>query len=370
MAGRGPTAFLETLLGQSDRASFQGLDAAAFEGLTATALVEAAEAEHIVPLAARALRAVAPGSAHADAMHASAAAWALREAAERQAIRDFLDAASGLPLLFFKGASMAYGVYPSPALRMKEDWDVLAEPGAHAAAARALGEAGFAADLASKPGRVRIRQQTFRRDVPGSQCIVDLHMRTLNPPALAERIPFADLAAQSIALPALHPSARGLGDDAGLVLACLHRLAHHPGEPRLAWDYDVVLLARRAAPDRVARVAARWGAGAFVAAETRRALSRFGEPMPPALEAVIALMESADTAGGSSAAFLAEPRSRAREFILDWRALGWRDRAALIREIALPDPAFLRASTGSARPLPLLYLMRIVRGVRRWFRPL
>lgn len=360
MAGRAPTAVLETLLGPSGRASL--------DGLSAPALVEGAEAERVVPLAARALHAVAPGGAHAVAMHAAAAAWALREAAERQAIRDFLDAARGLPLLFVKGAAMAYAVYPSPALRMKDDWDVLAEPGRHAAAARALGEAGFAADLSSKPGRVRVRQQTFRRDVPGSQCIVDLHMRMLNPVALAERIPFADLVSEGVALPALHPAARGLGDEAALVLACLHRLAHHPGELRLAWDYDVLLLARRARPDHVARAAERWAAGPFVAAETRRVLSRFGEPMPPALEAVIASMETADSAGRPDAAFLAEPRSRAREFALDWRGLNWRDRAALIGETVLPDAAFVRASTGSTRPLPWLYARRVLRGLRGWFR--
>nr|MBA3949160.1 hypothetical protein [Acidobacteriota bacterium] len=102
MAGRAPTAVLETLLGHFDRASFDGLDAHVLDGLDAVDLLEAAETGHVVPLAARALHALAPGSTHADAMHAAAAAWTLREAAERQAIHDFLDAADGLPLLFFK----------------------------------------------------------------------------------------------------------------------------------------------------------------------------------------------------------------------------------------------------------------------------
>lgn len=343
------------------------LPAAALGAIEPAALVDAATAAHVVPLAARALRAAAPESPHTPAMHAAAAAWALREAAERQAIGDFLDAARGVPLLFFKGASTAFTLYEQPALRMKDDWDVLAAPGAHGAAARALAAAGFAVDPALKPGRVRMRQQSFTRDVPGSHCIVDLHMRALNPPALAERVPFDDLADRAVPLAALHPSARGLADHAALVFACVHRLAHHSAEPRLAWDYDVLLLARRATPEMLAGVessAARWGAGAFVAAEVRRVLARFGEPPAPDLADTLTRLGSAT----ADAPFLREDRSRAREFLLDWRVLGWRDRLALIGETLLPDEAFVRASTGSRLPLPLLYAARVARGARAWFR--
>ena len=361
MTGRAPTAVLETLLGHPGR-----LDPGALSALTVQALVDAAVSHQVVPLAAQALRVSAPGTPHAGAMHAAAAAWALREAGEREAIARFLDAAEGVPLLFFKGASTAYGAYASPSLRMKEDWDVLAAPGAHAAAARALVAAGFAADAASKPGRVRMRQQSFRRDVPGSECIVDLHMRPLNPPALADRIAFGELARRSVPLPALHPSARGLADAAALVLACVHRLAHHSGEPRLAWDYDVLLLARRATAETIAEVetcAAGWRAEAFVCAEVRRVFARFGEPIPAPLAGALARLDMAPPA---DPAFLRGDRSRAREFALDWRVLGWRDRAALVRETLLPDTAFMRASTGSRLPLPLLYVTRIARGVRAW----
>lgn len=361
MAGGEPTAVLETILAHPGRLTPGALDAVGVQ-----ALADAAASQHVVPLVAHALRVSAPESAHAAALHAAASAWALREAAEREAIAGFLDAAAGLPLLFFKGASMAYGVYGSPVLRMKDDWDVIAAPGAHAAAARALLAAGFLIDPLSKPGRVRMRQQSFRRDVAGSQCIVDLHVRPLNPPALADRISFDDLARRGVPLPALHASARGVGDDAALVLACVHRLAHHSDEPRLAWDYDILLLARRATPDVIAGIescAARWRAEAFVCAETRRVFARFGEAVPAALAAALARLGAAPPA---DAAFLREHRSRAREFALDWRVLGWRDRAALVRETLLPDTAFMRASTGSRLPLPLLYVTRIARGVRAW----
>lgn len=361
MEGRAPTAVLEALLATPGR-----LTPGLLDSVTPQALVETALSHQVVPLASLALRASAAGTAHAAAMHAEASAWTLREAAEREAIARFLDEAGGLPLIFFKGASLAYATYSSPALRMREDWDVLAAPGAHAGAVRALVSSGFAVDTSLKPGRVRMRQQSFRRSVAGSECIVDLHVRPLNPPALAERIAFDDLARLSVPLPALHASARGLGDDAALVIACLHRLAHHSGEPRLAWDYDILLLARAAGDAVMAGVeacAARWRAEAFVAAETRRVFARFGEAIPGPLADALARL---DTAPPVDAAFLRADRSRAREFALDWRVLGWRDRAALVRETLLPDTAFMRASTGSSLPLPLLYLKRVARGVRGW----
>lgn len=363
MAGRDASAVLETLLANPDRVSVATLAHCGPEDL-----LRAASAEHIVPLVARALQLTAPGSPHASLMRAEAAAWTLREAAERRALGEFLDAAPGVPLLFFKGASTAYTLYHPPSLRMKDDWDVFVAPGAEAAAAAALVRAGFHLDPTAKPGRVRVRQRCYRRDVPGSQCIVDLHLRALNPPALAERISFADLEARSVALPALHASARGVRDDAALVLACVHRLAHHSGEPRLAWDWDVLLLLRDAPGStlaEVATIARTWGAGRFVAAEVRRVAARFGEPLSEAWRSVV---ETLEREPARDAGFVRMDRTRAQEFALDWRVLGWRDRASLVRETLTPATAFLRASTGSRLPLPLLYVRRLVRGARAWFR--
>ncbi|MDQ3170655.1 MAG: nucleotidyltransferase family protein [Acidobacteriota bacterium] len=363
MPGRPSPAVLDTLLVHPDR-----IDRRALEAVDPGTLLRAATLEHVVPLAARALQAVAPGGAHAALMHGEAAAWTLREAAEREAIGDFLDAARGVPLLFFKGASTAYSLYEPPSLRMKEDWDVLTAPGAEAAARAALVRAGFQLDPASKPGRVRMRQKSYRRDVSGSEAIVDLHMRSLNPPALADRIRFSDLDAHSVPLAALHAAARGIRDDAALVLACVHRLAHHSSEPRLAWDWDVLLLMRRSEGDMAGEASAlarAWGAGRFLAEEVRRVASRFDEPLPDPLRHAI---EALEREPARDAGFARANRTRAREFALDWRVLGWRDRAALVRETIAPDTAFLRASTGSRLPLPLLYMTRIARGARAWFR--
>ena len=329
-------------------------------------LVRAAEAEQVTPLAAAVLSSARPGSPHAAAMHRAAAEWTLREAAERDAIRALLDRAGDLPWLFFKGASMAYGVYAIPALRMREDWDLVVAPGAWRNAEAAILAAGFTVDRGIKPGRIRMRQRSYRKDVAGGQCIVDLHERVLNPPSLADRVPYGALDAHAMPLPRLHPLARGVAAAPSLVLACMHRLAHHSAESRLAWDYDVALLLQRMNGSREARatagVAAACGGEAFVRAEVSRVMARFG--IPPAAH----ITELLDALAPADVAYAEPNRSQAREFALDWRVLGWRDRAALVRETVFPNAAFLRASTGSRLPLPWLYMRRIAKGARGWFR--
>ena len=359
MTVRLPPDILAVLLTHPDRLDVRAI------ALDGAALVREAERQHVVPIAAQALDAIDATAPAAVSMHAAAAAWALRERGEREAVGAFLDAAAGVPLLFFKGASTAHTLYPEPWMRMREDWDVLVAPGSEAAARAALAAAGFAPDRATKPGRIRMRQQSFRRDVPGSECIVDLHVRALNPPALADRIPYADLERCSVPLASLHPAARGLADAAALVVACAHRLAHHSSEPRLAWDYDVLLLSRRMAGRRAAQAAEladRWGARAFLAAELGRVAERFDEPADGDLRRILGRAPAAERG------YLRPNRSRAREFALDWQVLGWRARVALLRETLLPDPSFVRATTGSRLPLPLLYAARIARGAVAWFR--
>jgi hypothetical protein len=353
------TPFLSILLIHPERVT-----AGALGAFSATDLVRAAEQEQVVPQAAAALEHAAPGSAHLDAMRAAAREWALYEAIERRAIRDVIDAAGETRLLFFKGASLAYSAYAAPFERMRRDWDVIVPRAAFDATERLLLRCGFRKAVQA-PASVRMRQQSYTRELGGAECTIDLHAELFNPPGMAGRVRFEDLHAAAVPLPGLHPLACGTSEVDALVIACLHRLVHHSSEPRLIWDYDIHMLTRRLAPgfDAVMARAASWGAERLVAAETGRVSSRFDAALPEgARERVRRVAPARDP-------FARENRSRAGEFLIDWRALGWRDRLSLARDTFLPDPAFVRASSGSALPLPLLYLRRLAKGAASWFRP-
>ena len=334
-------------------------------------LAEAAERQQVVTLALRGLRrAGAAGAAacrpHVDAMQHMARLWTMHEALEREAIVPVLQRAAGLRLLFFKGAALAYGVYDVPADRMRIDWDVLIDTRDAAAAERALVESGFVKDVKT-PGRIRVRQHSYRRALEDGECAVDLHTGVVNAPSIAARIAFEDLAARSVALPSLHPDARGLGDVDALVLACLHRLVHHPGDQRLVWDADIVVLSRRIAgrlPELVAR-AGEWRSGPLVAREIRRAMDKAAAPLSAELAVALDTMAAQPS---DALPYARENRSRGDDFAIDWRSLGWRDRLSLARETFLPGAEFVRASSGSRLPLPLLYLRRLAGGALGWFR--
>lgn len=328
------------------------------------ALVSSAEQEQVVPQALRGL----PDASdrHHELLRASARRWVIYEELQHRAVGDLLDRMGGVPSVFFKGASLAYGVYGTPADRMRLDWDLLVPSAAVASADRALRNAGFVIDVKTPLG-IRFRQQTYRRPAGDGECAVDLHTGVFNAPALADRIRFEPLLERSIPLPALHASARGAGDADALVLAALHRLMHHAGETRLIWDNDIRMLATRLAQrmSAVEDLARAWGAGPLVAVEIMRAFREAGDDPPDSVRSAIDAL-AAQTS--DLRAFAVENRARSDDFAIDWRTLGWRGRLALARQTFFPAASFVRASSGSSLPLPVLYLRRILRGARAWFR--
>ncbi len=335
-------------------------------------LVTAAEEQQVVPFALRGLLRVEPPDvaevrlgAHVAAMQGALRRWTLYEALQRHAVAGALDHVN-VPVLFFKGAALAYSLYGSPADRMRLDWDLLVEHRHAGIVERALLGAGFVKDV-KKPGRVRVRQQSYRRPVADGECTVDLHTGVVNAPALASRMSFADVAARSVPLPGLHRAARGPDDVDAIITAAVHRLVHHPGERRLIWDVDMLRLAahaERRVPQLLER-AAHWGVGPLVAYEVSGAAARSGETLPAGVADAVARLAAQPS---DLLMFTREDRSRGDDFALDWRALGWRDRAALLRETFLPDAAFVRSDARSRLPLPLLYLRRLAGGAPGWFR--
>jgi hypothetical protein len=329
-----------------------------FATVEAHALAAEAERQQVLPLL---LAAVRQRGWEAGVLQHRARVWTLHEALERDAVRGVLDELhrAGVRSLFFKGAALAFGVYGDPRDRMRADWDLLVAGEDFAVTGGVLRARGFVKDLKTPRG-IRNRQQTYRRAVSSGECAIDLHSGVVNAPALADRIRFEDLFARSIPLTGLHGDARGTDDIDSLVVACLHRVAHHSGELRLIWDHDIRLLADRvdsAGAGALLARAAEWRVGPLVAAEIARVM----QPAPAWIEALAAQPSDVIDLGRPN-------RSRGDDFLIDWRALGWRGRAALLRETLLPAAAYMRESSGSSLPLPVLYVRRAVRGVGAWLR--
>jgi hypothetical protein len=335
-------------------------------------LVGAAIRHGVLPLlaeqAARA-RADWPPELQVPLMEAARAvsAAALVQERELEKILDALQAARISPLLF-KGAALAYTHYGRPCLRPRADTDLLIDPADRATVHEVLRSSGYARPPIATGDFVSHQALYVKRDALGLVHALDIHWKIANPQVFADLLTFGELAAQATPLPALGPGVRGVAGVHALLLACLHRVAHHDDESGLLiWLYDIHLLAAGLSPgelQRFVRLAREKQARAVCAAGLRRARVRFDTAVPPFV------LDELDRAAGSeeTARFLRPRRRKVDILRSDFARLSWRGRLQLLREHLLPPAGYVRAMyAGSRLPLPLLYAHRIARGARRWF---
>ena len=269
--------------------------------------------------------------------------------------------------IVLKGAALAYSHYPHPCLRPREDFDLLVHEPRKDAAVDVLRARGYT-PLEMVTGELVTSQQTFVRDAGrGVRHTCDLHWRVSNRAAFSRRLPWQRLAADTRPIPALDTGVEGLPPSHALLIACLHRVAHHFDPPTLIWLYDIHLLAGSMNEEEAVRfvaLAMDCGLAAICAHGISRAQHHFLTSLPAALEKL------APAGPEPLAVFLHEGFRPFDMLISDLRALpGYRARCRLLREHLFPPVGYLRATKprlGSG-PLPWLYARRIVRGVSHWF---
>ena len=269
--------------------------------------------------------------------------------------------------IVLKGAALAYTHYPHPCLRPREDFDLLVPESQREDAVDVLRARGYA-PLEMVTGRLVTSQQTFARDAGrGVRHTCDLHWRVSNRVAFSRLLPWERLAAEARPIPALDARADGLAPPHALLMACLHRVAHHFDPPTLIWLYDIHLLASSMSEDDAARfvaLAVDSGLAAICARGLALAQHHFRTPLPAAFDHLV-------PAGDEPlAAYMDQAFRPFDALVSDLRALrGRRARWQLLREHLFPPSPYLRAARprlGSG-PLPWVYARRIVRGVSRWF---
>jgi Uncharacterised nucleotidyltransferase len=289
---------------------------------------------------------------------------------EREASRvvALLDAA-GVAALIVKGAHLACTHYGSPHHRPYVDVDLLIEEESRLAAGRCLLAAGYA-PAHQIDREVAFGQRQYERvDEGGAVHTVDLHWRVANPLAFADRLTFGDLAAAAVRVPRLGPHARAPSPAHALLLACLHRTAHHGTSHRLIWLYDIHLVAATLSdPDWLALVRAAIAGG--LAPVLSAGLDDVAEVFHTCVPAEITRTLGAHAAGDPDMlGFLAGPRTTLEVAASDWRHVsGWRNRGRFLREHLFPSRAYIEQRYGvvSNVALPFLYAHRIVSGARGW----
>ena len=304
-------------------------------------------------LRSAAIRAAAMESLRADDLHG-----VLRELASRN-----------IEAIITKGTALAYDVYAAPELRPRGDVDLLVSRVQASAAIDAFRSLGYKDQLTSGDEHGVRQVLLSRTDAHGIRHDYDLHWDVTNTPLFASALRFEEL--QTIPLQRLGNDARGLSNVDALLLACIHRVAHHHDNERLIWLADIALLRDRMSADDHRRFW-RQAADARVVGVCTRSIELADEWMSrtPHDRAEEHLAADELTRDEPSRAFLDRELTYGGVMLANFRALPWRARLRRLWQLAFPPPEFVRRSFGAQGRLvlPWLYVRRGARGVARLFR--
>ena len=337
-------------------------------GVDPRALVELAVSEGLAPaLATRSPQLDLPQPHRGvlnEEVRRQLALAAVREPELRRVLGAFADA--GVDVLLIKGAHLAYTVYSSPALRPRNDTDLLVRPGDEHGARRVLASLGYQ-HLPAITGAAVQGQAIFEHDrIPGS--ILDVHWRLAAPIVAAELLAFETLWRRAQTIDALGPTARGPHLCDAVAIAAVHLYAHHPAERGLLWLNDVTLLTSALTEDQrrqVVRDARERRMTTLLASAVRRAEACFPSPANTWL-----LTELGADPSEPSAALISTLAPSGR-VLMDVRALRtWKARTAYVAGHLFPPADYMRRryAPASTAPLAWLYATRLILGARRWMR--
>ena len=314
----------------------------------------------------------------APLVYASAALPQLRNEAMRAAAHEPLRAsdlaevlaalaARGVQPLITKGTALAYDIYTAPELRPRSDTDLLIAREDLSALRETMLSRGFE-EVPSSGDEHGLRQAVFTR-APGM--VYDVHWAATNVPAFDAVLHYDDLRTRAIALPSLGPHARGLSHVDALLMACIHRVAHHHDSDRLIWLVDIALLRDRMTADEH-RVFWRQAADGHVVAVCSRSIELADEWMSraPRHRAEGYLSREEIERDEPTRAVLNHEMTYGRVMVANLRALPWPARLRRLRQLAFPPAEFMRSrfKTRSSLLLPLLYVYRGLRGITRLFK--
>lgn len=277
-----------------------------------------------------------------------------------------LEAAACGPLVF-KGAALAQTHYKRPWLRPRVDTDILVNGLDRERAEHVFRDLGYTRP-ALVSGRLVMYQEMFvRSEGGGLEHVFDLHWRVLNPQVVSNVASYAELRARAVEVQAPPARLRVPCPADALVLACVHRAAHHHDAQDLLWLYDIHLVARGLSPPEWEAFVIRAQTGA-VATLCARGLAlagaRFGTDVPTAVTTALA----ASTRAEPSAVFLRGDLRPIDVLLSDLGALGARDRVRLVWEVLAPPRSFMREVYGERAWLPWAYVRRVLGGALKWVR--
>jgi hypothetical protein len=273
--------------------------------------------------------------------------------------------------VLFKGAALAHSHYPASWLRPRLDTDLLISATSVRRTFEVLGSLGYE-QATSTSGELVTYQASFARsDGFGVAHGLDVHWKIANWQVVADVLSHEEIAARAIPLPALGPHARAACGSDALVLACLHRAAHHRDSEELLWIYDIHLIAcSLSGTDWTAAltIAERGAVKAVCARGLALAIDRFDTPVPVEVRRELERWRR-EAVREASSVYLSKDLRLVDGLMSDLRSLRVRAGMRLIAEHLFPPAEYMKRRYGARSRLSmvLVYARRIVAGLPKWF---
>lgn len=271
--------------------------------------------------------------------------------------------------LVLKGAAVSRTVYPAPHYRPRSDSDLWVPEADLPRVSHCLSRIGYLPTPATG-SRLTQSQRGYQRTC-GAGCLhlVDVHWRISNVQLFADVLAFDAEWERRVSLSSLSPAGYTLNPISSLLLACVHRVAHHGAAGPLIWLADIHRLSGVLSSDEQ-RQFIRVVDEKQLAAACRDGLRVAFKAFPDLKGAHILRqwLELAPPAEDRSARFLRGANDRVAILISDWRHLpGARNKLWLLKEHLVPPVAYMRQRyPGRGRlVLPWLYLRRAGAGAWR-----
>jgi hypothetical protein len=267
---------------------------------------------------------------------------------------------------------LSYLIYTEPHLRPFSDIDLFIQTKDFKAAGQLMTSLGYEARNEAA-GEFISYQRTFKRvDSFGVEHYYDIHQKISNPVIFSDLLIFEEAWSRSISVPRLDARARTLCPTHALLLACVHRVAHHAEDQRPIWFKDIHLLTESLSQDEFdsfLKIAEDKKVLKICVEGVQLAKAKFETKFSEELfEKYRLKSENTQEASGS---YLKSKYPRLRDLISNLKTIsGFNHRVRFLKNYAFPDADYLlkKYSVSNRGWLPLLYFRRGMEGIWKIFR--
>jgi hypothetical protein len=260
-----------------------------------------------------------------------------------------------IPFLIWKGAALAYALYPDPILRPRIDTDILLSEKDRMVVFELLLIKGYATEANQQD---LLGQVSFVKQINQLSAIYDVHWQVFAQQSLKSLFSFEELWADRKSLS--HVPAYTVSDEMALILASVHWVAHHFSYPEPHWIQDIQLLS--------AHRSSAWWLKVKRICEEKNIRHIVHETLQRAQ--VQSPWQGEQLCHESLQYLLSPARTPWSDFFQDWRSLDVFARFHILGNHLFPSADYIRKKyqIRFAWTLPLFYIFRIFKGLTKIFK--